>query len=374
MGGGVQVAASYISESMKNDKTNLYRYLLSEIVYNNLPTSLQNDSRIKIFKYSPASIINRLQIKKIIQNEESLFEPDVAFTIFGPAYVSFKCPHLVGFADPWVTHASKLAMSILSFKARIKMRLLIKYKKSYLSANDYYWVEAPVAARGLKKILNINDERIKVFPNTYSRFFIGGKKEKNNIFFESIDVLTITSPYIHKNITIIPKLVKILSKKETELNYKFHVTLPETGKEVNLFWDQVKKYDVHKNIVNHGVIKISECVDLYNMSDIVFLPTLLETFSATYPEAMYMGKPIVTTNLDFAKDACGDAAIYFKPKSASDAAEKLYLVSKNKKLYNKLINNGFKQLESLPDPNQKYQMLSDWIKKINSMNSTIESL
>ena len=139
----------------KNDKINLYRYLLSEIVYNNLPTSLQNDSRIRVFKYSPARIIDRQQIKKIIQNEESLFNPDVAFTIFGPAYVFFKCPHLVGFADPWVTHASKLAMNILSFKSRIRMQLLIKYKKSYLSANDYYWVEAPIAARGLKKILNI---------------------------------------------------------------------------------------------------------------------------------------------------------------------------------------------------------------------------
>jgi hypothetical protein len=176
MGGAIQVAVAFISKSIENDKRIIFRYLVSEAVCSNLEETIQTDSRIKKIKYSPANIFRRKQIKKIIHNEELSFKPDVAFTIFGPAYLNFKCPHLVGFADPWVTHLSKIAMNILSFHERLLMRMLIAYKKYYLSAKDYYWVEAPVASNGLQKILGINESQIRVFPNTYSNVFLGKKK------------------------------------------------------------------------------------------------------------------------------------------------------------------------------------------------------
>ena len=45
----------------------------------------------------------------------------------------------------------------------------------------------------------------------------------------------------------------------------------------------------------------------------MILPTLLESFSATYIEAMFHGKTILTSDLDFARDVCGEAAFYFDP-------------------------------------------------------------
>lgn len=38
------------------------------------------------------------------------------------------------------------------------------------------------------------------------------------------------------------------------------------------------------------------------------MPSLLECFTATYPEAMRMERPIVTTDLAFAQGLCGEAA------------------------------------------------------------------
>jgi glycosyltransferase involved in cell wall biosynthesis len=78
---------------------------------------------------------------------------------------------------------------------------------------------------------------------------------------------------------------------------------------------EARRYSVSDSIFNVGWLTLSECIDWYNRSDIVFLPTLLETFSATYLEAMRMGRPIVTCDLDFARDICKDAAAYFPPLS-----------------------------------------------------------
>ena len=65
---------------------------------------------------------------------------------------------------------------------------------------------------------------------------------------------------------------------------------------------------------------ITECPSLYEQADVMFQPTLLECFSATYPEAMKMQRPIVTTDIEFAHGLCGPAAHYYSPLSAEDAA------------------------------------------------------
>ena len=44
-----------------------------------------------------------------------------------------------------------------------------------------------------------------------------------------------------------------------------------------------------------------------------FLPSLLESFSGTYVEAMFHGKTILTSDFDFARDVCAQAAFYFDP-------------------------------------------------------------
>ena len=75
---------------------------------------------------------------------------------------------------------------------------------------------------------------------------------KNNFLLEIhirtkkkfINVVTISAPYIHKNLIIIPELaykIKLISKN---FKFKFFVTLPSEGKEVQLFWKLVKKYKV----------------------------------------------------------------------------------------------------------------------------------
>ena len=43
-----------------------------------------------------------------------------------------------------------------------------------------------------------------------------------------------------------------------------------------------------------GGVDIRECPSLYEQCDFMFLPTLLECFSASYAEAMKMRRPILT--------------------------------------------------------------------------------
>ena len=58
-----------------------------------------------------------------------------------------------------------------------------------------------------------------------------------------------------------------------------------------------------------------------------------------------MEKPILTSDLSFARGICEDAAIYFDPVNADNIAEKIYILCTSEKLQKKLKKEGITQLE-----------------------------
>ena len=94
-----------------------------------------------------------------------------------------------------------------------------------------------------------------------------------------------------------------------------------------------------------GKVDINECPSLYEQCDINFVPTLLECFTATYPEAMRMRKPIITTDLAFARGLCGNAALYYESINAQVAVNRILQLVDNNELQQELVTNGIKELE-----------------------------
>ena len=87
--------------------------------------------------------------------------------------------------------------------------------------------------------------------------------------------------------------------------------------------------------------------------DALFLPTLLECFSASYPEAMLLKKPIVTSDLPFATTVCDNAALYFDPLDAEDIAKTLIKLVESSKIYNQLVERGKEQLRTFLTPQER---------------------
>src|SRR5690606_10275866 len=109
----------------------------------------------------------------------------------------------------------------------------------------------------------------------------------------------------------------------------------------------------HPRIHNVGPVRPEECPALYQECDGLFLPTLAECFSASYPEAMKMEKPIVTTDLGFAKSICGTAALYFEPMDAIAAAEQIKKLISSPYLQDRLIKQGKQELKKFDTPRSR---------------------
>ena len=147
----------------------------------------------------------------------------------------------------------------------------------------------------------------------------------------SFKLLTLSAFYPNKNLEIINDVIDYIPE---EIDLKFYLTLPD-----NIFKAKFIKSD---KIVNLGVQHIKDCPQLLYSCDVMFLPTLLETFSSSYPEAMVMNKPILTSNYSFAEAFIGDAAEYFNPLSAEDIAKKIINIIGNVKRLNELADLGRK--------------------------------
>ena len=137
--------------------------------------------------------------------------------------------------------------------------------------------------------------------------------------------------------------------------FQFVLTLPADSRLVRTIQHRARSLGVHDRIENQGPVPVAQGPELYRRSHVCFLPTVLESFSAAYPEAMAMGLPIITTDLAFARDLCGDAALYFQPNNARSAAAQLLRVTQDGSLRRRLVQEGMKVLGTLPSSAQQYQ-------------------
>jgi len=240
------------------------------------------------------------------------------------------------------------------------MFALCRYKQWRLGTHDFYWVETNVSRHGLINLVGLAPEKISVIPNCYSNIFERAKSlpSPGNPVTK---IFTLAAPYPHKNLSIIPKTAAILQAQGVGDAFKFVTTLPDSGSVSDNFWRIARELHVENMVENIGPIVLRDCPKWYAATDILFLPTLLETFSVTYLEAMKMNRPIVTTDLDFAHDVCGEAAEYFEPRNADSAARAILKISNDSRYYLELVRKGTERLKTFPTPEEKYRLLIEWI-------------
>jgi glycosyltransferase involved in cell wall biosynthesis len=101
--------------------------------------------------------------------------------------------------------------------------------------------------------------------------------------------------------------------------------------------------DVGKTIVAH---------------DALFLPSLMESYSGVYSEALLYERPIFTSNYDFATALLDNAAFYFDPLKPAHIAEVIEHAITHPELIEEKQLQARKLAASMPDWNEIAQQFS----------------
>lgn len=355
VGGGMQVGISVIEEFVAMDIK--FIAAVSPAIFLQLSKSAKEKS-IVIAK-TPSGIINyasRKQLRKIVCE----YKIDAVFTIFGPSYWNPKVKnHTVGFALPWLIYDVKDVFNTLNFIQKIK-KILLKYLQPYyfkLNAKKII-VETDDAKEHLLKKISFESENVFVVPNTVNSHFTQKLYVDENIRArlpakakDEIWLLTISHNYPHKNLKVIYELLDILPER-----FKFILTLDDS------FLEPIS--NKHRSrLILLGKVDIRECPTLYHFSDALFLPTLLECFSASLVEAGAMKKPIFTSRRSFNETICRDGAFYFDPLSANNIAETIInAFNEPDEIKNKCIRM-FEIQDEIPNANERARKYLEIISK-----------
>jgi glycosyltransferase involved in cell wall biosynthesis len=78
---------------------------------------------------------------------------------------------------------------------------------------------------------------------------------------------------------------------------------------------------VPDHVINLGPLAQEDLGAYWAAVDALIHPSMLESFSSAYLEAMAFGVPILTSDLDFAREVCGPSAVYFDPTRSGSLGE-----------------------------------------------------
>jgi glycosyltransferase involved in cell wall biosynthesis len=98
------------------------------------------------------------------------------------------------------------------------------------------------------------------------------------------------------------------------------------------------------------------------------MPTLLEVFSTTYLEAMFMKVPILSSDMEFARDICGNAAIFCNPTDVEEYAKNILILYNDPTLRKNLIQKGEQNLKRFGNSLQRTKQYIEIIKNTKNAN------
>lgn len=344
-GGGLQVAQS-ICGQVGRFKDFTFILVLSSSINDN---QIEYTENVLVYRYNISH-----SLKTIILGRDAFLDDlvanmrvDAVLTVFGPSLWRPRVPHLCGFARAQLLLSDSPYYRRLSIRERFTFKL---WAWAFRRSSNYFFTESVFISDKLLQL--IKGAKVYTVTNYYNQVFDHPELWQKKIqlpLFEGTTVLTISSTAAHKNLGIMVPMAEYLESVHPDFKFRFVLTCSMPPFQLP---NQLKSH-----FVFIGKVDVSECPNLYEQANIMFMPTLMECFTATYPEAMRMQVPIVTTDLDFARGLCGEAAYYYSAVDAKSAAESIYEVATNETIRSLLTANGKEQLKKYDNYEQRANKL-----------------
>lgn len=331
-GGAVQNAANFINIAL--DDTDIdYLFIVSREVYELLARwERATDVRVMLFDHPLRSSHVRAEILAL----ESNFQPDIVYTMAGPTYVKFKSLSILGISDPYITHSP---FSVFFFGRSVPNAFFFIVKslaKGILSRlqSDFFVFQTDTSRTRYCRRYLLKRDYTEVIPNAVGESFKGLGSVSFDFQDPSRNTLFILCPaadYPHKDLLIIKRMAEWLRANpgvQAPGVLAFTVTVRTDGsmseelEKINSISDRIQ-------VRNRGPFSYSESRKLYLSHDVVFMPSILETFSTAYLEALASGKFLVVADRNFSREICGDAAVYYAPRVESKAFYALHNILRN---------------------------------------------
>jgi glycosyltransferase involved in cell wall biosynthesis len=256
--------------------------------------------------------------------------------------ISPPCPQAVSIQNPYLFYNTKNT-GRLSFTDQLWLFFLKRHFKRQLPATDLVFCQTATMQERLRTIFGYKG-RAAVTSKVVSAFSAsmaadGKPPAPISPFAGKYKLFYLARYYPHKGLEV---LVEVMDQYREELADTIAVITiaPEQHKNAARLLDRIKRCGLQDRIINVGPLKQEQLADYYVSCDCLVMPTRLESFSGTYLESMHFGLPILTSDLDFAREVCSDAALYFDPWNAESIKDAILRLKNDPDLRKTLVERG----------------------------------
>jgi len=351
-GGAVQVALSFIHECRAHAEHEYHVAVGPGVGAVLKPGDFPKNFHFHEKSFGVMGMGKLRRVQREMSALEETIQPDCVVTTAGPAYWRSRVPHLVGFNRPLFIYPESPWLGLMKPAARVRLAIQKQiHCWLYRREADALIVQTDDVNQRVRKLLG--NDKVYTVTNNHNGWYEHAAEFSSRLPKRAANAfrfLSLTSYYPHKNLELIPKIIKALPESMRD-RVEFVLTLTK---------DEYQKKiggPIPAQIRLIGPVPPPECPALYRDCDAMLLPTLAECFSASYPEAMKMEKPIITTDLGFARSICGEAALYFEPCNAIAAAEQIASLVADPLLQQSLQACGRARLQTFDSPARRAEKI-----------------
>jgi glycosyltransferase involved in cell wall biosynthesis len=262
---------------------------------------------------------------------------DVLFTMNNQAAWAAPCRQILLFQNPYYIYPAAEWWSLVTSFERVSLLLQRALFGAIARRCACIAVQTDVASRRLQQQYGVDPERLTIIPNAIALEHDGAETAAGRLLARRmqeaasgrIGVLTLARYYPHKALEFIVRVAQRL-RAMGDRRFVFFITVEaDQHPGARALLEALDREQLAAEVVNLGPLGYGVLRSAYGAARISFLPSVLESMSGTHLEALHYQVPIVTTDRDFARHACGDAAEYFPPGDVDAAIERLRHVAES---------------------------------------------
>ncbi len=296
------------------------------------------------------------------------FGADLIFTPMGTGPLRAGVPRVAGWHDATAVYPESPMWVGLPTAELLGQRLRTAYAAAALRGAARVCVQTSTMGRRVSAVLGVPPERIRVVPNGLSSFLAGeapardapgiGDAGAGDAWLAPRRVLVVTTTMPAKNLPALPRIARALADLGVEGVEIVATLAPDTGAR------EMGVEPPSGAVVVPGPVPV-RCIgavpherlgDLYRSGSAVLVPSWVESFTAVYPEAWHFGLPLVTSDLDFARDLCGASALYAPPDRPDAFALQILRALTDDPLRRALNVAARARLAALPDWDRRLEL------------------
>lgn len=346
-GGGRATCANLLKAIMKIDNNNLYYIIVpDQAEYRDLKLESERIA-VEYYSRSFGHLGRRFFDLYLLPQKARRVLPDVIWSMGGIGLINPPCPQLISIQNPYVIYPPE-NWGRLRFLDRIWVYAVRAAFRKQLPRSQRVICQTATMEKRLHEVYGYEGGTLVTW-KAVSAFATEWDGEVPALIKTHVDMfklLYVTRYYPHKGLEILVDTID-LYREELDNVVCFITIEAEQHPFAASILKRIREKGLEKLIINIGPLSQKDLARWYHNCDALLMPTLLESFSGSYLEAMHFGLPILTSDLDFAHEICEDAALYFDPWDSTSIKETILRIKQSKDLAHSLREKGRVRLRGM---------------------------